>query len=246
MIALLAIFGIVVLVMVSAILFLYMYPVSGPVPVPSQQIPSPEPVQTPVPEPVQTPVPEPVQPPVPVSSPEPPVPEPAFSGKRGRRILNERTVNGVPIDAKGRFYVACYGPDDGYGGKGAYSNDLVPMKSIALPRGRVEGREQSLLTTAFDHPLVADALKAMKTWTTDDEYRMMKDEKNRPTYLMVDEDGTEHCVRVDDKCEGCYWSDRGVDGSKGFDFDVYTNHSDATCWKHRPNQWVEVYETDAC
>jgi hypothetical protein len=237
MIALLAIFGIMVLVMVSVILFLYMYPVSGPVPVPSQQIPSPGPVPVSSPEPVQTPVPEPVQ---------TPVPGPAFSGKRGRRILNERAVNGVPIDAKGRFYVACYGPDDGYGGKGAYSNDLVPMKSIALPRGRVEGREQSLLTTAFDHPLAADALKAMKTWTTDDEYRMMKDEKNRPTYLMVDEDGTEHCVRVDDKCEGCYWSDRGVDGSKGFDFDVYTNHPDATCWKHRPNQWVEVYETDAC
>ena len=238
MIALLAIFGIMVLVMMivlSVIFFLYMYPVSAPVPIPSQ-IPSP--VQTPVPVSSPEPVPNPVQSPEPVPT--------SFSGKRGRRILNERTVNGVPIDARGRFYVACYGPDDGYGGKGAYSNDLVPMKSIALPRGRVEGREQSLLTTAFDHPLVADALKTMKTWTTDDEYRLMKDEKNRPTYLMVDEDGAEHCVRVDDKCEGCYWTDRGVDGSKGFDFDVYTNHSDATCWKHRPNQWVEVYETNAC
>jgi hypothetical protein len=74
----------------------------------------------------------------------------------------------------------------------------------------------------------------------------MKDEKNRPKYLMVLQDGTQMCVRVDDKCEGCYWGDRGIDGKKGFDLDVYLKHSDATCWKSHPNQWVELYESDTC
>jgi len=174
------------------------------------------------------------------------------SKRRGRKIINERKVGGAPVDDRGRFFVACYGPDDGYGGKGAYSNDLVPMKSIALPRGRTDGADVStrtsstLLTTDFNHPLVAETLRKTGTWTHEAEYAFMKDEVNRPRYLMVDEDGKEHCVRVDDKCEGCYWGDRGVGGTRGFDFDVYTQHSDATCWKHRPNQWVEVYESPDC
>lgn len=185
-----------------------------------------------------------------------PIPSPSIyqqQGKtRGRRIVNERKVGGVPVDDRGRFFVACYGPDDGYGGKGAYSNDLVPMKSIALPRGRTDGADVStrtsstLLTTDFNHPLVAETLRKTGTWTHEAEYAFMKDEVNRPRYLMVDENGKESCVRVDDKCEGCYWGDRGIGGTKGFDFDVYTPHSDATCWQHRPNQWVEVYESPDC
>ena len=172
--------------------------------------------------------------------------------RRGRKIVNERRVGGALVDERGRFFVACYGPDDGYGGKGAYSNDLVPMKSIALPRGRLDGADVSTKTqsthptTDFEHPLVAETLRKTKPWTHEAEYAFMKDEVNRPRYLMVDEDGKEHCVRVDDKCEGCYWGDRGVDGTKGFDFDVYTPHSDATCSQHRPNQWVEVYESPDC
>lgn len=166
---------------------------------------------------------------------------------RGKKVMNPRDPTG-----RGRFYAACYGPDDGYAGKGAFSNDLV-AGSIALPRGRKDGKEagaglsrETLLTTAFDHPLVAPELRARgPTWTHDEEYAFMKDEKNRPRYLMVDEDGTtETCVRVDDKCEGCYWGDRGFEGTKGFDVDVYVPDArDATCaTEKRPNQWVTMYE----
>lgn len=170
----------------------------------------------------------------------------------------------MPVDptGQGRFYTACYGPDDGYGGKGAYSNALTHgplITSIALPRGRTDGQDVSSLTrttfptTDFDHPLVASGLrvnnnnnKPQGRWTHEEEYAFMKDEKNRPRYLMVGEDGSEQCVRVDDKCEGCYWGDRGVGGSGGFDIDVYTAHPDATCSKKRPNQWVEIFESDRC
>jgi len=168
---------------------------------------------------------------------------------RGRKVMNPRDPTG-----RGRFYAACYGPDDGYAGRGAYSNDLV-AGSIALPRGRKDGKDpaaagaglsrETLLTTAFDHPLVAPELRARGTWTHDEEYAFMKDEKNRPRYLMVDEDGvTETCVRVDDKCEGCFWGDRGFEGTKGFDVDVYVpDAKDATCaTDKRPNQWVTMYE----
>ena len=179
------------------------------------------------------------------------------AGPRGTRILNTRTVNGAPVDpmGKGRFYTACYGPDDGYNGKGAYSNALVwgpPVWSIALPRGREDGKDVStltkktLLTTDFEHPLVAPELRRRGKWSFDDEYRFMKHENNRPRYLMVLEDGSERCVRVDDKCEGCYWGDRGFERKKGFDLDVYLQHSDATCWKHHPNQWVEIYDSPKC
>lgn len=153
---------------------------------------------------------------------------------RGKKVMNPRDPTG-----RGRFYAARYGPDDGYAGKGAFSNDLV-AGSIALPRGRKDGKaRETLLTTAFDHPLVAPELRDRGTWTHDEEYAFMKDEKNRPRYLMVDEDGTtETCVRVDDKCEGCYWGDRGFEGTEGFDVDVYV--PDAT--EKRPNQWVTMYE----
>jgi len=189
-----------------------------------------------------------------------PGPSPSSSGNntttRGRKILNTRKIRGAPADptGQGRFYTACYGPDDGYEGKGAYGNNALNpgplITSIALPRGRSDGQDVStptratFQTTDFDHPLVAKGLGSK--WTFEEEYAFMKDEKNRPRYLMVGEDGSEQCVRVDDKCEGCYWGDRGIGGSGGFDIDVYTSHPDATCDKHRPNQWVEIYESDRC
>jgi hypothetical protein len=194
--------------------------------------------------------------PGPSPSPSPgPGPSSSSSNNRGRKILNTRKIRGAPADptGQGRFYTACYGPDDGYGGKGAYSNALNPgplITSIALPRGRTDGQDVSnptratFQTTDFNHPLVAKGLGSK--WTHEEEYAFMKDEKNRPRYLMVGEDGSELCVRVDDKCEGCYWGDRGIGGTGGFDIDVYTEYPDATCYKHRPNQWVEIYESDKC
>ena len=200
----------------------------------------------------------------PITNPSPgPGPSPSSNNNnRGKKILNTRTVKGVPVDptGRGRFYTACYGPDDGYDGKGAYSNALTHgplVTSIALPRGRADGQNDvsssltraTFKTTDFKHPLAAPGLRSRPggRWTHEEEYAFMKDETNRPRYLMVGEDGSEQCVRVDDKCEGCYWGDRGVGGSGGFDIDVYTKHPDATCSKHRPNQWVEMYEnSDRC
>ena len=163
-----------------------------------------------------------------------------------------RTIDGKSVDPanKGRFYTACYGTDDGYGGGGAFSNKLTfgpPVWSIALPRGRKDGKDVVSLTNAtfdttdFKHPLVAPQLRGKGTWTHEEEYGLMKDVGNRPVYLMVEEDGTQKCVRVDDKCEGCYWGDRGINGKQGFDLDVYAAASDSNCWKTRPNQWVQVY-----
>ena len=192
-------------------------------------------------------------------NPKPPTPpKPPKPGAKGQQIMNTRTINGVSVDPanKGRFYSACYSPEgqvDGWSTTGAYDNKLIVDTSIALPQGRTKGGEVTsqsgiLDTTDFKHPLVANALKSMKngTWTIDQEYALMKDEKNRPKYLMVEEDGTERCVRVDDKCRSCYEGNRGLNGKNGFDLDVYIAGNDTSCDSRRRNQWVEIYKTDKC
>lgn len=195
----------------------------------------------------------------PKPSPGNPQPSPGEISDLGELVKNPRTVNGNSVDPenKGRFYTACYGTDDGHGGEGAFDNTLImgpPLWSIALPRGRPDKLDvdrQNLITdksdtgmkytTDFNHPLVSPQLSKNGTWTHDEEYTLMKEPADRPVYLMVEADGTQKCVRVDDKCLGCYWGDRGINGNQGFDIDIYTSPSDANCWQTRPNQWVQIY-----
>lgn len=175
---------------------------------------------------------------------------------QGVQVLNKRRVNGKLVDPSGRFYTACYGADDGYGGKGAYNwNQLhsgqQSLWSIALPRGRRDGKDVAtytndiLTTTDYNHPLVSSRLKKSKPWSESAERQLMSDPNKRPIYLMVDQDGRERCVRVDDKCQGCYTGDRGIGGKHGFDIDVYVGGSDGRCYERRPNQFVKIYKNSS-